>query len=74
MAVDTELYKAKLEEMLAELTKELSDLGINNPDVPEDWIATPQGVDTSEADPNVAADRVEDWESRERSSHERPRT
>lgn len=64
MAVDTAKYKERLEQMLAELTEELKGLGIHNPDVPEDWLATPQGVDVAQADPNVGADRVEDWENR----------
>lgn len=64
MAVDTAKYKTQLEQMLAELTEELQGLGINNPDVPEDWQATPQGVDVAQADPNVGADRVEDWNER----------
>lgn len=64
MAVDTAKYKAELETMLTTLEAELKTLGINNPEVPEDWQATPQGVEVAQADPNVAADRVEDWETR----------
>lgn len=62
--VDTEQYKNRLEIMLAELTEELQTLGIHNPEVPEDWQAIPADVETAEADPNVGADRVEDWEER----------
>ncbi len=64
MAVNTEQYKERLETMLAELTEELKTLGIHNPEVPEDWQALPADVETSQADPNVGADRVEDWEER----------
>lgn len=64
MAVDTEKYKAQLTQMLAELTEELQTLGIKNPEVASDWIATPEGVDVVQADPNVGADRVEDWEAK----------
>lgn len=64
MAVDTAQYKDRLEQELATLTEELKTLGIHNPDVPEDWQATPTGVATGEADPNVGADRVEDWDER----------
>ena len=52
--------KDRLEEMLQQITSELSGLGINQP-TDGDWIATPEGVSTQEADPNVAADRNEDW-------------
>ena len=62
--MDTTKYKNILETQLADLQAELQNLGIHNPAVPEDWIATPQNVDENEADPNVSADRVEDWEER----------
>lgn len=62
--MDTVKYKAKLESELAELTAELKTLGVHNPSVKEDWIATPSGVGVNEADPNVGADRVEDWDER----------
>ena len=60
MAVDTAQYKSRLEEDLATLTEELKTLGIHNPDVESDWIATAD-ASTSQADPNVVADRSEDW-------------
>ena len=60
MAIDTAPYKARLEKMLAELTADLSKLGIHNPDNPSDWEATPDPI-VAEADPNDVADRVEDW-------------
>jgi RNA polymerase-binding transcription factor DksA len=59
--IDTAVYKAKLEEELSSLNGELKELGIHNPQVKEDWIATPQDVNVSEADENVGADRAEDW-------------
>ena len=59
--IDTAVYKQKLEEELTGLTNELKELGIHNPQVKEDWIALPQDVNTEEADPNVSADRTEDW-------------
>jgi len=62
--MDTIKYKERLESELADLTAELKSLGIHNPAVKEDWIATPQGVETNEADINVGADRVEDWDER----------
>ena len=64
MAENTEQYKDRLEAMLAEIIKELKTLGVQNPEVPEDWEAVPADVDVAQADPNVGADRVEDWEER----------
>ena len=61
--IDTTQYKPRLEEMLAVVTNELKDLGIHNPEVKEDWIATP-ARESTEADPNLEADRVEDWNER----------
>lgn len=59
--IDTSTFKAQLESELAQITADLKDLGIHNPEVQEDWIATPQDVSTQEADENVSADRTEDW-------------
>ncbi len=64
MALDTTTYKTRLEEMLAKITGELKEIGIHNPENPEDWIATPEKEESGEADENVAADRVEDWDER----------
>lgn len=61
---DNSQYKDRLETMLAEITEELKTLGVHNPEVPEDWEAVPADVDVAQADPNVSADRVEDWEER----------
>lgn len=61
---DIETMKNRLEQMLADVTAELQTLGVQNPDVAEDWEATPDGVATGEADPNIGADRVEDWDTR----------
>lgn len=61
--IDTTQYKPRLEEMLAVVTDELKDLGIHNPDVKEDWIATP-APDPTDADSNIEADHVEDWNER----------
>ena len=64
MTTDMNEHKAQLEEMLINLTTELKTLGIHNPEVSEDWIATPEGVSDGEADTNVSADRVESWDER----------
>lgn len=62
--METKAYKDQLEEMLSDITKELKDLGIQNPEVQSDWIAIPESASDAEADPNVSADRVEDWDER----------
>lgn len=62
--IDTSVYKNRLEEELRGITEELKELGIHNPQVKEDWIATPEDVDEEEADPNLVADRTEDWDER----------
>lgn len=64
MAVDTSVFKARLEKLLGDITEELTTIGIHNPDNPSDWIATPEGVAEHEADPNISADRVEAWDER----------
>jgi len=43
------------------LHKELVELGIQNKEVPQDWIATPEEPAVTEADENVVADRAEEW-------------
>lgn len=62
--MDTNQQKDRLEQLLSEVTSELNELGIHNPAVKEDWIATPGSTVGAEADPNIAADRVEEWEER----------
>lgn len=62
--IDTTLMKERLAEDLEVLTTELKELGIHNPQNSKDWIAIPQDVEVFEADENVSADRVEDWEER----------
>ncbi len=57
-------YNARLEEMLTEITKELSAIGIHNPENPSDWIAVPEELDAEEPDQNLAADSVEAWDGR----------
>ena len=64
MSIDIEKQKAELESLLQELTGELKALGIHNPEVASDWIAVPAAASTSTADPNVVADRTEDWDER----------
>jgi DnaK suppressor protein len=58
-----EHHKEALTETLRELTVELATLGIHNPDVAADWVATPQ-AGSDEPDPNDVADKAEEWEER----------
>lgn len=64
MAIDMNEQKKRLTEMLTEVTEELHALGIHNPAVQKDWIATPGETIDTEPDPNLAADRAEEWEER----------
>jgi RNA polymerase-binding transcription factor DksA len=61
---DTTKYKKALEIDLAQIVENLEELGVHNPQVGEDWIATPGGDIETEADANIAADRAEDWAER----------
>ena len=56
--------KTRLEELLKAITDELKTMGIHNPENTDDWVATPAPEEGGEADPNVVADRVEDWDER----------
>lgn len=62
--LETHKYQAALTAELATITVELEGLGVHNPAVKEDWIPTPVDVETTEADPNIVADRSEDWNER----------
>ncbi len=57
-------YKSRLQEMLKEITAELTSIGIHNPANPSDWIAVPENLDAEEPDENLSADRVEAWNER----------
>ena len=60
--IDSAPYEKALEEELVQITADLTDLGIHNPSVPEDWIATPSDAVNTEPDENIAADRSESWQ------------
>lgn len=62
--MSTHDYKTQLEGMLADITSELSSIGIHNPENPSDWIAVPEELDAEEPDQNLAADSVEAWDER----------
>jgi len=55
-------YKALLEVDLQQIIKDLEQLGIHNPEIPTDWIATTGEIVDAESDENLAADRSEDWQ------------
>ena len=62
--MDTTVHKAALETEKAEITNALSELGVQNPNNPNDWITTPAAPVTSESDPNDFGDRSEAWQER----------
>ncbi len=63
--IDTNAYKSMLLKALEELTAELKTVGIHDPHNPQDWIAVPEQLDSSEADSDLIADEVEDSDERQ---------
>ncbi len=63
MTIDTEHFKAKLEEEKKLLEEEMSKIGRKNPDQKGDWMPMPPvDRDTSSADENTVADAIEGYE------------
>lgn len=63
--MDTTTYKQRLLTEKTTLEEELSTVGMRNPSNAADWIPTPDSnFDSSDADPNVAADAVEEFAGR----------
>jgi DnaK suppressor protein len=62
MTLDTTHFKAKLEEELALLERELGEIGRKKPSNPADWEAKPAELDILEADKNEVADRIEEFD------------
>lgn len=60
--MDTNHYKERLEGELANVTSELKSVGRINPDNKADWEALPENMDIDNADPNVVADKFEEFE------------
>ena len=56
-------YKNILEGELLELTKDLKTIATQNPDT-KDWVAVPVPTDLKNADENLEADGVEEWNER----------
>lgn len=65
MGMNTQPFKTALETERARVHQQLTELGVQNPFVANDWVGTPEDGITAEPDPNVAADQVEDWGARE---------
>jgi len=62
MAIDTEHFKAKLEEEKASLEHELTQVARKNPDNLSGWDPLPADRDVSQADENTVADSIEEYE------------
>ena len=62
--METDTYKATLEDMLATITAELSTIGVHDPENDANWEVTAKEFAHGKADPNVVADQVEDWDER----------
>jgi len=62
MTIDKEYFRKKLEEEKKLLENELSQVGRKNPDNLSDWEATPSDKDSSQADENITADKIEGYE------------
>jgi len=58
-----EEFKVRLEAELTQVTTELKTIATQNPET-GDWVAVPVSEDLKNADMNVEADAVEEWESR----------
>lgn len=59
-----EEFKNRLEEELNLITKELETIAVKNP-ATDDWNAVPVVEELGNADPNVEADVVEEWNERQ---------
>lgn len=60
--INIEFFKEKLSEELKLVEHELNEVGRKNPDNKTDWEAEPADFDTSTADDNEAADKIEEYE------------
>lgn len=62
--METSAYKTVLQNELTEITKSLSELGVRDPDNPNDWVTTPDEPSKNTPDPNDFGDRSEEWQER----------
>ena len=60
---DITQHKQELETLLANVTYDLESIAVYDEQT-GDWVAKPAGGEVGEADPNVGADVVEDWNER----------
>jgi DnaK suppressor protein len=65
MTLDIQHFKEKLEMEKAELEAELSQVATQNPNNPSDWEAKSADRDPSQADENIVADSIEEYEGNE---------
>lgn len=63
MTIDTQVFKAKLEEEKRGLETSLATVGQQNPDNPKDWEGKAEDIDAEMSDPNDVADNIEEYES-----------
>ncbi len=61
--IDNVKYKEELQAQLKTITNDLETIAEYNEQT-GDWVAKPEGAEVAEADPNVEADVVEDWNER----------
>lgn len=59
----SETYKIQLENELIKIVSDLETIAVQNPDT-GDWVAIPNADDLGNADENVMADAVEEWNER----------
>jgi RNA polymerase-binding transcription factor DksA len=62
MTLNVERFKEKLEAEKAHLEAELSNVARRNPENPSEWIPMPNERDSSQADENIVADSIEEFE------------
>lgn len=62
MTIDYNHFKEKLLAEKKRLEGELAKVGRKNPDNPSDWEARPADRDVSQADENIVADTIEEYE------------
>lgn len=60
--MNTDKFKRGLEAEKKTLEEELSKVATQDPNNPENWEAAPATRDASEADENITADSIEDYE------------
>ena len=60
---DTKQYSKQLQDLLQTLHTNLETIAVYD-EASGDWVAKPDGTEVAEADPNVTADVVEDWNER----------